>query len=810
MHRLDSRHPDWLLLPLIMGLLVAIVYPASYAYGALASAPQWPDLEVALAWEGYARPPGWTEIYVTLTNEADSQSASEWHGDLLITDNFHQVTYRQALKLPAHSRKHYRIPIFIDEIYPLDIALKSDNPDLQKSGNVSSLSFRRPINGLVCAIVDAQTLSRLERLIFKNAPECGSTVYLGPNLTELPETVMAWDTIDVLILNGVDTTALTPDQQQALLAWVSAGGHLVIGGGPTLPQTIAGLPNILQIAHFNPTVQLTRTLSLGDSRATLNDQIVTPLSPKSDIMALVTWGSIPLAVYHNVGKGQVDLIGWDLGLAEDAFPWVSALWADDASPAVTLLGTEELSPSAVAVPNNSQALMQIPTNIIPKLGYLLLLFPLYLFLMGPGTLLITRRLRHLIPIAPGALAWILFPIWIILGITLMAFQLTGTFSQSFPIIHDIAVISAPGPNLPARVVQSTAIFAPQIRRLRWQSAGTPRPLWGQYTTDGWYNGGDPFNVQVLHTGSDKSQIQVDHPIGILTWASEGVTISPNITATLSLANIENHFLLQGEISSNQEIREVRLLLDGGRYQYPILQQLSASRPITISQVLTDSLKQSGRPPSQDFALCAQVGKPRESPVPTIIKPPSTQSPAISEERCYLSGIMGSVPFPYETVGGTYIAETCLIYTIPCPQQHAGPVKITGEHLRTQIENGWIDEQGTIYVSRPATTVDYQLPTFLDIQELTRLTLKLQNDNPEQTTKAGNIDTLGAEFALWKWEEKTWEPFPPVEQASKIVLEGPIIQQFVTPQSGFRVRLTPPDNTSKDSSVHVEITLEGKW
>ncbi len=809
MRRLNSRHPDWLLLPLIVGLLAAIVYPASYAHAALASAPQWPDLEVAFAWEGYARPPGWTEIYVTLTNEGDVQSTSEWHGDLLITDNFNQITYRQALKLPAHSRKHYRIPIFVDEIHPLDITLKSDNPNLTKSGNASSLSLRRPNNGLVCAIADAQTLSRLERLIFKDAPECGSTVYLGPNLTELPETAMAWDTIDILILNGVDTTALTLAQQQALLAWVSAGGHLVIGGGPALPQTLAGLPNTLQIAHLNPTVQLTRTVSLDDSRATLNDQIVTPLSPKSGVTALVTSDSVTLAVYHDVGKGQVDLIGWDLSLAEDAFPWVSALWANDVSPAVTLFGTEELSLSAVAAPNNSQTLMQIPTNIIPKLGYLLLLFPLYLFLMGPGTLFIVRRLRHLIPVAPGALAWILFPIWIILGTTLMAFQLTGTFSQSFPIIHDIAVVSAPGPNLPARVVQSTAIFAPQIRSLRWQSVGAPRPLWGQYTTDGWYNGGDSFDVQVLRTGPNKFRIQVDHPIGILTWASEGVTISPNITASLSLANIENHIFLQGVISSNQDLRDLSLYLDSGKYQYPILEQLSSSVPITISQMLTDSLKQSGRPLSQNFALCTQVGNAPESLVLTIIRSNRTQSPAISEEHCYLSGVINSVPFPPEAVGGTHVAETCLIYTIPCPQQHAGPVKITGEHLRTQIENGWIDEQGIVYVSRPATTVDYKLPTFLDIQELTRLTLKLQSDNLEQA-KAGDMDMLGAEFALWNWEEKTWKPFLPVEQAPQIILEGPIIQQFVTPQSGFRVRLTPLDNTSKDSSVHIGITLEGKW
>jgi hypothetical protein len=45
----------------------------------------------------------------------------------------------------------------------------------------------------------------------------------------------------VLILNDVDTTALSGEQRQALETWVAHGGHLIVGGGAGAARTVAGL-----------------------------------------------------------------------------------------------------------------------------------------------------------------------------------------------------------------------------------------------------------------------------------------------------------------------------------------------------------------------------------------------------------------------------------------------------------------------------------------------------------------------------------------------------------------------------------------
>jgi hypothetical protein len=77
-----------------------------------------PTWEVFRAWEGLIRTPGWMEVQVTLTNEG-----SAWEGVLQIGDPANEVDYRLPLLLPAHSRKQYRLPLFVSGMRSLRIAL---------------------------------------------------------------------------------------------------------------------------------------------------------------------------------------------------------------------------------------------------------------------------------------------------------------------------------------------------------------------------------------------------------------------------------------------------------------------------------------------------------------------------------------------------------------------------------------------------------------------------------------------------------------------------------------------------------------
>ena len=120
--------------------------------------------------------------------------------------------------------------------------------------NSQSADIKLPINALsserVCAYVGPRSSPLPARLA-----NCGTLLQLQ-TLTELPETPMVWDSVDVLIINGISTSTLTAKTSEAMLAWVASGGHLVISGGLTLGLTTEHLPPLLAIADPGPVTHL--------------------------------------------------------------------------------------------------------------------------------------------------------------------------------------------------------------------------------------------------------------------------------------------------------------------------------------------------------------------------------------------------------------------------------------------------------------------------------------------------------------------------------------------------------------------------
>ncbi|MGC9358013.1 MAG: hypothetical protein ACP5GX_09105, partial [Anaerolineae bacterium] len=409
-----------------------------------------PTLEVTPVWESHARTEVWTELRVVLTNESN-----DWEGEIHVTHEAQPLTYRLELSLPAQSRKQYRLPLLVSTsaFRRLKVTLiQEENAIAEQEIVIHSL----PEEGRVCAfaygggLITGESYASCEAVILIQSPDT------------LPESPMAWDTIDLLLLNGLSTADLTPAQGEALLAWVAAGGHLVVGGGPALPQALSGLPDTLQIATPGALVDETNTLNL---------------EPAPGAHPILQGAEDTLAVSAPVGRGQVDIVGWDLS-NEDRRSWLEMLWMDDPVPALALplIGA---SPTKTQIPSYSLASM--PTSRLPGLWQWVVFIPIYVLLAGPATLIIVRRLER------PMLAWALLPLWIVVGIVVLGAWLGGTFADTFPLVHEVALLSSPGPGLPARVVQGTAAFAPRARTLTWRTTADPRPLYvGQTPTSGFY------------------------------------------------------------------------------------------------------------------------------------------------------------------------------------------------------------------------------------------------------------------------------------------------------------------------------------
>ncbi len=721
-----------------------------------------PTWEVSRAWGGLIRAPGWMEAQVTLTNEG-----SAWEGVLQIRDPANEVVYRQPLLLPAHSRKQYRLPLFVSGMGSLRIALVQEG-QVEREKRLLHTPVARTER--VCAIVDAAGVLSL------GMDEGCAHFFLLQDVEGLPETPMAWDAVDVLLVNGTSTAALTAAQRDALLAWVGAGGHLIVGGGAALPQALVGLPETLQIASLS-----------APGASTLQP------APGAEITSRSLQGAV--FVGKELGEGSVEVVGWDLANSQ-YLPRLASLWAEDAIPAVSLLSSGGALASAAPDHNT---LLEVPTSLMPRLWPWLIVFPLYILLMGPGTWLIVKRRRR------PLLVWVLIPLWIVLATVGLSLWLGGAFAHTFPMVNEIAFVSVPAPGLPARAVQSTAFFAPRAGDLHWEMEGAPRPLLGRFDFDlGYYSEGQSFPADVTWTETG-ARVATEHPLGPLTWGAEGLTTAPEITADLAWASSWNggsgHPLIQGTFRSSVPLQYLNLLLEGGDYRIaltdtvPANVQLEITQPVTVEQTNSFAYNELCGVRSPDYYY------PYYATSPGIHSHPGEQD--TRAHRCYLTAITTGVPFSYEKLRGTWMGETCWLVAVPCPTFYSGSMHIPPESFSASADNGWADEDGYVYVSMPDTTVDYTLPSFLVPWKVNRLTLEFQTrDWPSDgTLKFSDVITV----ELWNWTTERWVAISTPEVGTSLTLGGVQAQQFLDTTGKLRLRLTPSTDVPP---IKVLITIDG--
>ncbi len=752
---------------LVLLLLILLAFAAPLQ---AQEAPPAPEVTLEKAWSGYVRSNGWSEIYVTLSNEND-----DWEGTLEIVDNGTKARYRYDVSLPAHSRKEYRIPVFVDATPRLELQLQTGRDVVY----VEKVNFNsRSSSTRVCTVVDPQGVAAEEG----GLPRCLVNVWLA-DVSKFPETPMAWDTINLLLLNGVSTAELSAEQREALLSWVGMGGHLVVAGGPALAQTMSGLPDELQVAEVG-----TSRLMTPDFIAAAAPVAVAELTPGAEAWVLLESAGEALAVRAAVGQGKVDVLGWDLA-ADSKRDWMGALWEDDP---VNFMNA--FVDSGSRLPDvDIQSLMQVPPLI--HLWFWIPLFPLYILVMGPGTLFIVRRLKR------PLMAWVLLPLWIgaMLGLLLVIFS--GITAQAFPLTHDIALVFVPGGGLPARSFQATAIYAPRLTRVNWTSIAAQRPYQGSYEMEYFYGEGEDYPAVVSQIGEETYGVQAEKNVGVLTWAAEGLVTAPEFSADLTLSH-PNRKDVEGSLSSSVPLKELFLVWPNTGHWIGLMDSLPASREVSFTSPLVQAYPTNRYGYDRSSNLTCESALLESTPSITT-KTPTDQPERLRSNVCYLVGKREKyVPFPLGDIGGTQVQETCFVYAVSCPSQSRGSIEMNLEANPSLVENGWLQGDGNVlHVQPPNTTILYEKPGYLSIERVKNLTISLQKG-------AGMDNPTVEEVNLWDWDEEAW-----VEQSisaipGEINLSGAEARRFFDPERGLKIRLTPANNSHMP--VEITVQVEGSW
>lgn len=758
---------------LIVFLCLGLIFSAPAPLPAAAQTGDVPKVQVQLAWEGLVHEPEWTELQITLENET-----GDWEGELLLLDTENLITYHRSLSLPARSRKFYRIPLFIEGGWGLEVQLQdADGRRVYQAPLVFNVNPAAP----VCGIGDSQG-----PLAADVSPICATT-FLIADLTRLPETPMAWENLDALLINGLDTSELTAPQQTALLAWVANGGHLILSGGAALPQTLAGLPETLRIAAPGAL----QTFTELDTAIIPAGQVTAPGLNYGPGAAPLPAGDVAhLTAQQPIGQGHVMVIAWDV-VQSGSLGWLAESWMT-----VETLSEETYRSISGQSYFNAQWLFAVPSANTPQLWHWLIFFPLYILLLGPLTWFLVRRLKR------PVLTWALLPAWIVLALLLVALGLNGAFGSSFPLIHEIAAIRVPGNGLPARVLQGTAIYAPRTRRLTWRTTGAPRSLYGSYMLDS-YSEGDAYPIHVTHQ-DDAYALTVPKPFGILTWGAEGFYTPPALQSNLRINTAREAPVLTGVLQGEVALRNVTLLMGNGQYALRLTDVLTAGLALNVTQSLTQTYTSYYTNDPCSISGGYYTRYPTYSPL--LLSGSKIDLEAIRSLPCRITAVADGVPFPAQDIAGSYVAESCLIYTVPCPIQMPGTLiaVMRGEALPNS--GGWVNDEGIVQMlAEPATEIAYTLPEFLNMR--TAQTLTLMIEPAWRDTTPFDPATEIAELAFWDWQQEEWitQPLPPA--AEPLTLNGAAVQRFFDPLAGVRVQLKGQDD---NNSIKITLTVAGTF
>lgn len=227
-------------------------------------------------------------------------------------------------------------------------------------------------------------------------------------LADLPDVSSAWNALDVIVLDDVDTTRLTADQLVALRAWVESGGQLVVTGGAGALKTGAALTDLLPVT-------LTGTESIEDLTALADFTGATlpgdgPYLVAGSSLArgelLLHQDGLPLLARNDVGLGSVYFLALDPKLTPLAgWSGSETLWDEIAR------NVPDPRPWSNGI-NDGFAAYQVVAGVpglrLPSTLQLVAFLLLYILVVGPVNYLVLRRLKR------PELAWVTIPLLVLL------------------------------------------------------------------------------------------------------------------------------------------------------------------------------------------------------------------------------------------------------------------------------------------------------------------------------------------------------------------------------------------------------------
>ena len=705
-------------------------------------------MSVTAGFDGYCHTGGWCPLYVILSNEgAGVEGELRVAGDTTDLDE-----YARLVVLPANSRKGYFLYVPSNNSSRLVVQLLADGELISsRSVTISWLDEQSRLYGVASS--DPSALNFLNDV----APPGAGAAVAHLDLQSLPSNPLGWESLDVLILNDVDTTFLSSEQRRALETWVAHGGHLIVGGGAGAARTVSGLtdPSTGSGRGLLP-VTVGGARSVDDLWA-LGEQFGAALSTGpyavsevvlGDGEALIEQGDLVLLARRVYGTGRVDFLAFDAGLN----PFVR--WDDNSRLWENIVGTRVVGARRLAVRNGynaRDAVNAIPGLKLPSTLQILAFMLVYTLLIGPVNYVVLRKLDR------RELAWLTIPV-LIAGFTgcayLTGFQVRGTVA----IVHRLAAVYVPQEAGVGRVSQVVGLFSP--RRTNYDVRAMDAQV--REISDSYYGGPTGQRLRVLEEadGVTVAGLRVDVG-GIQPFVAEGYVNAPPVEADPKLiGDTAGGLWLEGMARNGSlPLKEAVLIVGGGEQR---LGDLEAGEEFTFSLPLYVSLPSY----SYDDMPGRILGTAGYWDDQTLYRRyellqalfPYGASNSLAEGVYLVGWVEEGVPLPVEVVDRSHstVEMALYVYELPAAGLEAeGEITIGPDIITRQMENseGYVDvrPEGCYIDSGAEVEFRFTVWSGVVVSQVDELVLEMQGSSNGDPTHPPAV-------ALWNWESQSWDEF----------------------------------------------------
>jgi len=389
-----------------------------------AAAADGPTMDARVLLQGHARLGSWLAIEVRLQNEGVPVV-----GELRLQGGSQGGTrFSVPVDLPSPSDKRYTLyaqpPAFGGQI---EVLLVVGDKTLASKKVAFTV---HDVNQLTIGVVAAQPAGIVSGIQLPAVQNNANPVVIPLDVSDLPERLEAWSSLDRLVWQDVDSNQLSKQQVAALRGWLALGGRLIVVGGTTGPSVLSGFPDAILPYRPETTVDV--------APASLSALLAQIPEDASDVpalggelaqgRALATSGDRVVAADASYGSGGVTVIGVD--------PTVGWIAESKATVALWRNLIPARSSGSVGSSDDSQivgAVSDLPALSLPPIGGLVLLLFGYIALIGPINYFVLKRLDK------REWAWVTMPVLIAI-FAVGAYVYGSALRGSDVIVNEVAIV----------------------------------------------------------------------------------------------------------------------------------------------------------------------------------------------------------------------------------------------------------------------------------------------------------------------------------------------------------------------------------